>query len=147
MNKIDFLTAGQSEEVAIFFACELVGKLYLKSLKNNNLKTINFRCSDADQAHIVDNLLWEIPKSLFIPHRLVNDKKCKECKVEISYPGIKLDKKYDFLINLNPQLPSNYLDFEEAFQIVIKDESSLQEKARVSFKKCLKDGIKPTYID
>ena len=147
MNKIDFLTAGQSEEVAIFFACELVGKLYLKSLKNNNLKTINFRCSDADQAHIIDNLLWEIPKSLFIPHRLVNDKKCKECKVEISYPGIKLDKKYDFLINLNPQLPSNYLDFEEAFQIVIKDESSLQEKARMSFKKCLKDGIKPTYID
>lgn len=147
MNKIDFLTAGQSEEVANFFACELVGKLYLKSLKNNNLKTINFRCSDADQAHIIDNLLWEIPKSLFIPHRLVNDKKCKECKVEISYPGIKLDKKYDFLVNLNPQLPSNYLDFEEAFQIVIKDESSLQEKARMSFKKCLKDGIKPTYID
>ena len=147
MNKIDFLTAGQSEEVAIFFACELVGKLYLKSLKNNNLKTINFRCSDADQAHIIDNLLWEIPKSLFIPHRLVNDKKCKECKVEISYPGIKLDKKYDFLINLNPPLPSNYLDFEEAFQIVIKDKSSLQEKARMSFKKCLKDGIKPTYID
>ena len=147
MNKIDFLTAGQSEEVANFFACELVGKLYLKSLKNNNLKTINFRCSNADQAHIIDNLLWEIPKSLFIPHRLVNDKKCKECKVEISYPGIKLDKKYDFLVNLNPQLPSNYLDFEEAFQIVIKDESSLQEKARMSFKKCLKDGIKPTYID
>ena len=147
MNKIDFLTAGQSEEIANFFACELVGKLYLKSLKNNNFKTINFRCSDADQAHIIDNLLWEIPKSLFIPHRLVNDKKCKECKVEISYPGIKLDKKYDFLVNLNPQLPSNYLDFEEAFQIVIKDESSLQEKARMSFKKCLKDGIKPTYID
>ena len=147
MNKIDFLTAGQSEEIANFFACELVGKLYLKSLKNNNLKTINFRCSDADQAHIIDNLLWEIPKSLFIPHRLVNEKKCKECKVEISYPGIKLDKKYDFLVNLNPQLPSNYLDFEEAFQIVIKDESSLQEKARMSFKKCLKDGIKPTYID
>ena len=147
MNKIDFLTAGQSEEVANFFACELVGKLYLKSLKNNNLKTINFRCSNADQAHIIDNLLWEIPKSLFIPHRLVNEKKCKECKVEISYPGIKLDKKYDFLVNLNPQLPSNYLDFEEAFQIVIKDESSLQEKARMSFKKCLKDGIKPTYID
>ena len=147
MNKIDFLTAGQSEEIANFFACELVGKLYLKSLKNNNLKTINFRCSNADQAHIIDNLLWEIPKSLFIPHRLVNDKKCKECKVEISYPGIKLDKKYDFLVNLNPQLPSNYLDFEEAFQIVIKDESSLQEKARMSFKKCLKDGIKPTYID
>tara|TARA_B100000941_G_C28364262_1_gene478681 strand:+ start:258 stop:701 length:444 start_codon:yes stop_codon:yes gene_type:complete len=147
MNKIDFLTAGQSEEIANFFACELVGKLYLKSLKNNNLKTINFRCSDADQAHIIDNLLWEIPKSLFIPHRLVNDKKCKECKVEISYPGIKLDKKYDFLVNLNPQLPSDYLDFEEAFQIVIKDESSLQEKARMSFKKCLKDGIKPTYID
>ena len=147
MNKIDFLTAGQSEDVAISFACELVGKLYLKSLKNNNTKTINFRCSDANQAHIIDKLLWEIPKNLFIPHKLVNDKNCKECRVEISYPGIKSNKEYDFLVNLNPQLPSNYLDFEEAFQIVIKDESSLQEKARMSFKKCLKDGIKPTYID
>ena len=147
MKKIDFLTAGQSEDAAMHFACQLVGKLYLKSIKDNDSRTINFRCADANQAHIVDDLLWKIPKSLFIPHRLVNDKKNKECKVEISYPGIKSDKKYDSLVNLNPQLPSNYLEFQEAYQIVIKDESGLQEKARLSFKKCLKDGIKPTYID
>ena len=147
MKKIDFLTAGQSENDAMHFACQLVGKLYLKSIKDNDLKTINFRCADANQAHNVNDLLWKIPKSLFIPHRLINDKKSKECKVEISYPGIKSDREYGSLVNLNPQLPSNYLEFQEAYQIVIKDESSLQEKARLSFKKCLEDGIKPTYID
>ena len=30
MEKVNFLTAGQSEEVALRFACDLVGKLYLK---------------------------------------------------------------------------------------------------------------------
>ena len=147
MKKIDFLTAGQSENDAMHFACQLVGKLYLKSIKDNDLKTINFRCADANQAHNVNDLLWKIPKSLFIPHRLVNDKKSKECKVEISYPGIKSNREYDSLVNLNPQLPSNYLEFQEAYHMVIMDESILQEKARLSFKKCLEDGIKPTYID
>ena len=147
MKKVDFLTAGQSEDAAIHFVCELVGKLYLKSLKEDDLKNINLRCLDANQANIIDDLLWQIPENLFIPHKLINDKKNKGCKVEISYPGTKSDKKYDSLVNLNPQLPSNYLDFQETYQIVIKDNSNLQETARMSFKKCLKDGIKPTYID
>ena len=36
MKKIDFLTAGQSEDAAMHFACQLVGKLYLKSIKDND---------------------------------------------------------------------------------------------------------------
>lgn len=147
MEKVNFLTAGQSEESALIFTCDLVGKLYLNSLKKDHIELINLRCFDANQAHAIDKLLWQIPENLFIPHKLINDKKSKECKVEISYPGTRVIKNYDFLINLNPQLPSNYRDFRETYQIVIKDDSSLQEKARISYKKCLKDGIKPNYID
>ena len=147
MEKVNFLTAGQSEESALIFTCDLVGKLYLNSLKKDHIELINLRCFDANQAHAIDKLLWQIPENLFIPHKLINDKKSKECKVEISYPGTRAIKNYDFLINLNPQLPSNYQDFRETYQIVIKDDSSLQEKARMSYKKCLKDGIKPNYID
>ena len=147
MEKVNFLTAGQSEESALIFTCDLVGKLYLNSLKKDHVELINLRCFDANQAQAIDKLLWQIPENLFIPHKLINDKKSKECKVEISYPGTRVIKNYDFLINLNPQLPSNYRDFRETYQIVIKDDSSLQEKARISYKKCLKDGIKPNYID
>ena len=147
MEKVNFLTAGQSEESALIFTCDLVGKLYLNSLKKDHIELINLRWFDANQAHAIDKLLWQIPENLFIPHKLINDKKSKECKVEISYPGTRAIKNYDFLINLNPQLPSNYRDFRETYQIVIKDDSSLQEKARISYKKCLKDGIKPNYID
>ncbi len=147
MEKVNFLTAGQSEEVALRFACDLVGKLYLNSLKRDHTDMINLRCFDANQAHVIDKLLWQIPENLLIPHKLINDKAIKDCNVEISYPGTRTIKNYDFLINLNPQLPSNYRDFRETYQIVIKDDSSLQEKARASYKKCLKDGIKPTYID
>ena len=147
MEKVNFLTAGQSEESALVFTCDLVGKLYLNSLKKDHVELINLRCFDANQAHAINKLLWQIPENLFIPHKLINDKKSKECKVEISYPGTRAIKNYDFLINLNPQLPSNYRDFRETYQIVIKDDSSLQENARISYKKCLKDGIKPNYID
>ena len=147
MEKVNFLTAGQSEESALIFTCDLVGKLYLNSLKKDHIELINLRCFDANQAHAIDKLLWQIPENLFIPHKLINDKKSKECKVEISYPGTRAIKNYDFLINLNPQLPSNYRDFRETYQIVIKDDSSLQEKARISYKKCLKDRLKPNYID
>ena len=147
MEKVNFLTAGQSEESALIFTCDLVGKLYLNSLKKDHIELINLRCFDANQAHAIDKLLWQIPENLFIPHKLINDKKSKECKVEISYPGTRAIKNYEFLLNLNPQLPSNYRDFRETYQIVIKDDSSLQEKARISYKKCLKDGIKPNYID
>ena len=147
MEKVNFLTAGQSEESALIFTCDLVGKLYLNSLKKDHIELINLRCFDANQAHAIDKLLWQIPENLFIPHKLINDKKSKECKVEISNQCTRAIKNYDFLINLNPQLPSNYRDFRETYQIVIKDDSSLQEKARISYKKCLKDGIKPNYID
>ena len=147
MEKVNFLTAGQSEESALIFTCDLVGKLYLNSLKKDHIELINLRCFDANQAHAIDKLLWQIPENLFIPHKLIHDKKSKVCKVEISYPGTRAIKNYEFLINLNPQLPSNYRDFRETYQIVIKDDSSLQEKARLSYKKCLKDGIKPNYID
>jgi hypothetical protein len=29
----------------------------------------------------------------------------------------------------------------------VKDNSDLQERARLSYKKCLEDGIKPNFID
>ena len=73
MEKVNFLTAGQSEEVALSFACDLVGKLYLNSLKRDRADIINIRCFDADQAHAIDKLLWQIPENLFIPHKLINE--------------------------------------------------------------------------
>ena len=97
MEKVNFLTAGQSEEVALRFACDLVGKLYLNSLKSDHTDMINLRCFDANQAHAIDKLLWQIPENLLIPHKLINDKDSKDCNVEISYPGTRTIKNYDFL--------------------------------------------------
>jgi len=51
------------------------------------------------------------------------------------------------LINLNPKLPPDYQDYDTVFQIVIKDNASLQNQARESFKQCKIDGLDPTYIN
>ncbi|MFL2754170.1 MAG: DNA polymerase III subunit chi [Gammaproteobacteria bacterium] len=147
MEKIDFLSAGESENTAITFTCIFLGKIFLESLSSNSFQSINLRCLDANQAHKVDKLLWEQPKEVYIPHKLSNDKESKDCDVEISYPGIKVNREFDLLLNLNPQLPSNYLDFSKVFQIVIKDGSEFQNKARLSYKKCLEDKINPNFID
>jgi hypothetical protein len=74
-------------------------------------------------------------------------KNSKDCEVSISYPGIKNNEEFYYLVNLNPQLPSNYSEYKETLQIVIKDNSTNQEIARESYKKCLGDGIKPKYLE
>ena len=67
------------------------------------------------------------------------------CPVEISYPGIKTSNNFSTLINLNPKLPPDYQDYETVYQIVVKDNSTLQDQARESFKQCKIDGLDPSY--
>ena len=84
---------------------------------------------------------------VFLAHKISNDAEIPSCPLEISYPGIKVKNDFSTLINLNPKLPPDYQDYETVFQIVIKDNASLQNQARESFKQCKIDGLDPTYIN
>ena len=66
--------------------------------------------------------------------------------VQISYPGLKIDSSlFVTLINLNPDLPSDFLNYKDFFQIVIEDGDKLRERAAQSWKKCLDLNLKPQF--
>ena len=94
---------------------------------------INLRCNDASQANELDQKLWDDLNEIFLAHKISNDAEIPSCPLEISYPGIKVKNDFSTLINLNPKLPPDYQDYDIVFQIVIKDNASLQNQARESF--------------
>ena len=147
MNTVSFIKAGDTEEKAIDFVCELTGKITYKNFSLIDSKKISIRCSNAEQASILDERLWGYPKNMYIPHKITTQKDSKDCNVLISYPGLKNEEDFFYLINLNPQIPSNYCDFKKTYQIVITDNSTFQNIARESYKKCLGDGLKPEFIE
>ena len=147
MSTVSFLKAGNTEERAIDFVCELTGKIVYEGLLKGDLKKINIRCNDAKQASVLDDRLWGYPEQIYLPHKLLTDRDSQDCEVLISYPGLKNEIGFYYLINLNPQIPSNYSDFKKTYQIVITDNSNFQNIARESYKKCLGDGLKPDFVE
>tara|TARA_B100001029_G_scaffold24341_1_gene16971 strand:- start:10205 stop:10648 length:444 start_codon:yes stop_codon:yes gene_type:complete len=141
---INFLSAGSSEEEAFKFLCDFIAKIFL-DIDPKKDSAINLRCNDASQANEIDKLLWENPQNTFISHKLANKDDLPSCFLEISYPGIKAKNKFSTLVNLNPKLPPDYQDYASVFQLVIQDNSTYQNLARESFKKCKMDGINPIY--
>ena len=45
----------------------------------------------------------------------MTDRDSQDCEVLISYPGLKNEISFYYLINLNPQIPSNYSDFKKTY--------------------------------
>tara|TARA_B100001113_G_scaffold308405_1_gene270548 strand:+ start:1996 stop:2436 length:441 start_codon:yes stop_codon:yes gene_type:complete len=144
-REVSFISAGEDEKEAISFLLKFVEEKFLELATHES--KINLRCNDAAQASELNQKLWEDLDEVFLAHKISNDTKIPSCPVEISYPGIKVKNDFSTLINLNPKLPPDYLDYDTVFQIVIKDNASLQNQARESFKQCKIDGLDPTYIN
>ena len=68
MSTVSFLKAGNTEERAIDFVCELTGKIVYEGLLKGDLKKINIRCNDAKQASVLDDRLWGYPEPVSYTH-------------------------------------------------------------------------------
>ena len=143
-KKISFISAGVNETEAVNFLLKFVEDKFL-DIEDNSKTKINLRCNDASQATLLDQKLWDEVDDVFLAHRISNENNLPPCPVEISYPGIKTSNDFSTLINLNPKLPPDYQDYETVYQIVVKDNSTLQDQARESFKQCKIDGLDPSY--
>ena len=104
MSTVSFLKAGDTEEKAIDFVCKLTGRIIYENLSAIDSKKINIRCNDAEQASILNERLWGFPEDIYIPHKITTEKNSKNCNVLISYPGLKNEEDFFYLINLNPPL-------------------------------------------
>ena len=141
-----FLSAGSNEEEAIKFACNLSTRLFFNEDNLNATENLDIRCKSSEEADKLNEMMWIFPKDVLIPHSLTHEKD-EKVFAEIGYPGGKfLKKNSKTLINLNPDLPNQISDYLFYFQLVIEDNSSLRERAAVTWTECVSMGLEPTFI-
>ena len=146
MLEAKFIASGSSFEEALKFSCELTAKLYLGEEGFVRSNTIDIYCDNLKQAEKLDELLWEIPKEVLLPHQLIHKQDSDE-PIRIGYPGTKFSNKSSSLINISPDMPISLDDYETYYQLVIMDGAELRKKAAVTWSECKKAGLKPEFID
>ena len=146
MLEAKFIASGSSFEEALEFSCGLTAKLYLGEEGFKRANTIDIYCDNLKQAEKLDELLWEIPKEVLLPHQLAHKQDSVE-PIRIGYPGTKFSNKSSSLINISPDMPISLDDYETYYQLVIMDGAELRKKAAVTWSECKKAGLKPEFID
>lgn len=120
MVKADFyLLAHQQPHGRERFACKLTEKAYQLGHR------IYIHSADRLQAEGMDSLLWTFRQGSFVPHALINTEDASDAPVLIGYngePGVPLD----LLINLCPEVPQFFLQFQRIAEIVEPSETERQ---------------------
>ena len=95
MLEAKFIASGSSFEEALKFSCKLTAKLYLGEEGFKRSNTIDIYCDNLKQAEKLEELLWEIPKEVLLPHQLAHKQDSVE-PIRIGYPGTKFSNKSKF---------------------------------------------------
>lgn len=123
--KIDFYILDVDRQKSLFFACQLIEKIYLQ-------QRIYIHLAAADTAEYFDNLLWSYREDSFLPHQLYNENDDNPPPIQIGY-GTQIPKHQEVLINLHHEIPNFYQDFNHLIEIVFSD-TLMQQLARERYK-------------
>lgn len=145
MVKAEFIASGSETSFALDLACELTAKIYLMEQGYGETYFVDVRCDSLKDAESLDELMWEKPKNVFMPHQLIHNGD-KLIKINIGYPGTIFSKeKQKSLINISPDLPGNIKDYDYFYQLVIEDNGILRERAAKTWSACKKEGLNPQF--
>ena len=130
----------QDPQARLLFACRLVEKAFHKG---HRLLVV---CENEAQRNTLDDLLWDFKKTGFVPHEIRgNPGQERRQAVEIDYHGREASAsdshQDDVLINLTPQIPADFGEFQRITEIVIQDEAILKS-TRDNWKQYKSAGLK-----
>ena len=125
---VDFyvLKAGNTA-AALLLACRLTEKAYAKG------NTAYVYCDTPQNAQSFDQLLWTFKEEAFIPHALTQQRAAAKAPIVIGCDLKNLDRDYDILINLHPEVYSDPPPFQRILDIVAND-AILKEHGRQRYK-------------
>ena len=127
MTKIDFYllsASGQANREAM--ACKLVNKVYLLQHR------IYIHVDSQQDAARLDDALWTFTPGSFIPHSIFQSGKDNNEPVLIGF-GEQTPPSHDVLLNLSPEVPLFFSQFERVAEVVDAEENS-RALARTRFK-------------
>lgn len=134
--KIDFyvLEATNSQK-SLFFACQLVEKLY-----TDDSPSIHILTGSAEEAERLDALLWTYREDSFLPHGIVDAATTNPPAITISHGDVPSPKTQAILMNLSKAVPPSFQSYPHLIEIVFND-PDVQQLARERFKLYRQQGF------
>jgi DNA polymerase-3 subunit chi len=127
MTRIDFHTNIPDK---LAYACRLARKAYASQGK------VVLLAEDAGQAAQLNEALWTIGDTDFIPHVMAGDPLAAETPVIVADSDDVELPHHDMLVNLTRRTPANVAQFARVFEIISTDEQDAAEgrKRYVAYK-------------
>jgi DNA polymerase-3 subunit chi len=113
MTRIDFHT-NIADKLA--YACRLARKAYAAQGK------VVLLAEDAAQAAQLNEALWTLADTDFIPHVLAGDPLAGETPVIVADSDDAALPHHDMLVNLTRRTPAHFAQFARVFEIISTDE-------------------------
>lgn len=115
MTRIDFYISKEPLNAARHtLACRIAEKAY--KLGNR----VHIHTGSAEQARLMDDLLWTFREGSFLPHQQNSNNPEKSTPVIVGH-GKDLSSDADVLINLAQDIPSFFSQFERVAELVNED--------------------------
>jgi DNA polymerase-3 subunit chi len=116
MTRISFyILKGSEEHSRQVFACRLIEKAYFQG------NHVYVHTENEQQAQQLNNLLWSFRADSFVPHELMNASSDADCPVLIGH-NASPPRLMNLLINLSPQQPMFFSQFERMAEFINDDE-------------------------
>jgi DNA polymerase-3 subunit chi len=113
MTRIDFHTNIPDK---VSYACRLARKAYAARGK------VVLLAESAEQAAQLNEALWTIGDTDFIPHVLAGDPLAADTPVIVADSDAAELPHHDMLVNLTRSTPANFAQFARVFEIISTDE-------------------------
>ena len=113
MTRIDFHTNITDK---LGYACRLARKAYASRAK------VVVLAEDAAQAQALNDALWTLSDTEFIPHVMAGDALAAQTPVIVAHSDEADLPHHEMLVNLTRRTPANFTQFARVFEIISTDE-------------------------
>jgi DNA polymerase-3 subunit chi len=114
MTRIDFHTNIPDK---LSYACRLARKAYASRAR------LVLLAEDAAQAAALNDALWTLSETDFIPHVMAGDPLAIETPIIVTDSEEAELPHYEMLVNLTQRTPSTFAQFQRVFEIISTDEA------------------------
>ena len=121
-----YILAESTLKARDLYACRIIEKAY------SNDKMIYVHTASVIEAQNFDTQLWTFRDISFVPHEIYNQGLSSEAPVLIGYSAVVPTWEKDILINLAPETPLFYQQFNHIIEIV-PDDDNLKAAARKKY--------------
>jgi DNA polymerase-3 subunit chi len=114
MTRIDFHTNIPDK---LSYACRLARKAYASRSR------LVLLAEDAAQAAALNDALWTLSETDFIPHVMAGDPLAHDTPIIVTDSEEAELPHHDMLVNLTQRTPSTFAQFQRVFEIISTDEA------------------------